>query len=282
MTVWTNTRAEFTAATKVLLQYSQRIEDRVAGAASLAGYCRSCKRITQMRVTLGEPTGSWRNLLEGMVCECGLNGRSRLALTVLDELLMTSKFPKSLVFERLTPFYAHLAMRLPGLVGTEYLGDSVPNGAMVERDGITVRSESIMALEFESGSLDMVMHFDVLEHVPEWRLGLRECWRVLKPGGVMMFTAPFYDELDRNIVRAEMQGTTIRHILPPAYHGNPLSPEGSLVYIHPSWEVHEYINSVGFGAIKMALCYDPLQGIFSNGCPFSDGHMWPLVFVVTK
>lgn len=282
MTVWTNTRAEFTAATEVLFQYSLGIEDVVAKATQLAGYCRSCQRVTQMRVTLGEPSGSWRNLLEGMVCECGLNGRSRLALTVLDELLMTRKFPKSLVLERLTPFYAHLAMRLPGLIGTEFLGDTVPNGSMTDRGGITVRSESMMALTIDSSSLDIVMHFDVLEHIPDWRLGLIECRRVLKPGGVMFFTIPFYDELDKNIVRAEMQGTKINNLLPPTYHGNPLSPEGSLVFIHPSWEVYEFINSMGFGAFKMALCYDPIQGIFSNGCPFPDGHMWPLVFVVIK
>ena len=282
MTVWTNTRAEFSAATKVLLQYSQGIEKEVSKAAKMAGYCRACERIRQMQVTLGEPPGTWRNLLEGMVCECGLNGRTRLVLTVLDEILKTRKFAKSLVLERLTPFYAHLEKRLPGLIGSEYLGDTVPAGALVERNGITLRSESMMALAFESSSLDIVMHFDVLEHVPDWRLGLRECWRVLKPGGVMLFTAPFYDELDRNIVRAEWQGGKIRNLLPAAFHGNPLSSEGSLVFIHPSWEVHEFMTSIGFTSVKMALSYDPIQGIFSNGCPFPDGHMWPFVFVVTK
>lgn len=282
MTVWMETRATFTAATNVLLQYSQDIEKEVAKAETLTGYCRACKRVAQMQVTLGEPIGSWRNLLEGMLCECGLNARNRLALTVLDEILMTRKFARSVVLERLTPFYAHLAARLPGLIGSEYLGDTVPAGTSVRKGDITVRSESIMALSFESGSIDIVLHFDVLEHVPDWRLGLLECLRVLKPGGVMLFTVPFYDGLDRNIVRAEWQGGTIRNLLPAAYHGNPLSPDGSLVFIHPSWEVYEFMTSIGLRSVKIALSYDPIQGIFSNGCPFPDGHMWPLVFVLTK
>jgi len=173
-------------------------------------------------------------------------------------------------------------MRLPGLIGCEYLGDTVPAGALVEKAGIAVRSENMMAFALESDALDIVMHFDVLEHVPDWRLGLRECWRVLRPGGIMLFTTPFYDGLERNIVRADWQEGKIRYLLPAAYHGNPLSSEGSLVYIHPSWEVFECLTSIGFGSVRMAVCYDPIQGIFSNGCPFPDGHTWPLVFVVTK
>jgi SAM-dependent methyltransferase len=235
-----------------------------------------------MQVTAGEPAGVWRNLLEGMACGCGLNGRTRLILTVLDEILSTRQFTHSLVLERLTPFYAHLEKRLPGLIGSEYLGEEIPAGDVVERSGIAVRSESMMALSFETGSLDLVMHFDVLEHVPDWRLGLQECGRVLKHGGVMLFTAPFYHELDRNIVRAVWEDGKIRHLLPAGYHGNPISTDGSLVFIHPSWEVHEFMTSLGFASVKMALVYEPGQGIFSNGCPFPDGHTWPVAFVVTK
>jgi SAM-dependent methyltransferase len=282
MIVWMNTRAEFVATTELLLQYSEGIESVVAKATKLAGYCRACEGIRQMQVTLEAPNGTWRNLLEGMVCECGLNGRCRSALAVLDEILIGRQFASALVLERLTPFYGQLAMRLPGLIGCEYLGDTVPAGALVEKAGIAVRSENMMAFALESDALDIVMHFDVLEHVPDWRLGLRECWRVLRPGGIMLFTTPFYDGLERNIVRADWQEGKIRYLLPAAYHGNPLSSEGSLVYIHPSWEVFECLTSIGFGSVRMAVCYDPIQGIFSNGCPFPDGHTWPLVFVVTK
>lgn len=48
----------------------------------------------------------------------------------------------------------------------------------------------MMALPFESGSFDLVVHSDTLEHVPDPVRGLRECRRVLRGGGACIFTAP--------------------------------------------------------------------------------------------
>ncbi|HKP94461.1 MAG TPA: methyltransferase domain-containing protein, partial [Fibrobacteria bacterium] len=44
---------------------------------------------------------------------------------------------------------------------------------------------------FKSGSLDIVFHTEVLEHVFETGAFLGECARVLKRGGSMFFTVPF-------------------------------------------------------------------------------------------
>jgi SAM-dependent methyltransferase len=282
MTIWVNTRSEFSSATGALMQYAPQIEMQVAKEDTRAGYCRSCSCFKPLRVTLGEPRGTWRNLLEGMVCECGLNGRGRLALTILDEILRARRFPQSVVLERFTPMYGDLAKRLPGLVGCEFLGDTYPRGASVNVNGVEVISENMMDLSFRSESKDLIMHFDVLEHIPDWRAGLSECFRVLKQSGYMLFTIPFYDALDKNIVRARCNNGEIEHLLPRAYHGNPLSSEGSLVFIHPSWELYEGIAGLGFASVQIAISYDPIQGIFSNGCPFPDGHMWPVVFVARK
>jgi SAM-dependent methyltransferase len=48
----------------------------------------------------------------------------------------------------------------------------------------------MMALPFESGSFDLVVHSDTLEHVPDPALGLRECRRILRRGGACIFTVP--------------------------------------------------------------------------------------------
>jgi SAM-dependent methyltransferase len=45
-------------------------------------------------------------------------------------------------------------------------------------------------LSFADGSYDLVVHSDTLEHVPEPVLGLKECSRLLAPGGSCIFTIP--------------------------------------------------------------------------------------------
>lgn len=48
----------------------------------------------------------------------------------------------------------------------------------------------MMTLPFEARSFDVVVHSDTLEHVPDATRGLRECRRVLRPGGACLFTVP--------------------------------------------------------------------------------------------
>src|SRR5262249_41102242 len=150
----------------------------------------------------GQPPDSWRSLLEGMVCACGLNGRMRLILSVLDEVVRPGRDVHAFVMERLTPLFAPLAARVPELIGSEYF-EGVAPGTLVNVGNIEVRCESMMALSFADASLDLVMHFDVLEHVPDWRRSLLDCARVLRQGGTLFFTCPFFYRLERNIVRAE-------------------------------------------------------------------------------
>ena len=71
-------------------------------------------------------------------------------------------------------------------------------------------------LKIADESFDIVVHSDTLEHVPDPVRGLRECRRVLRPGGKLLFTIP--------IVPSRL--TRRRAGLPPSYHGNHANSHG--------------------------------------------------------
>jgi ubiquinone/menaquinone biosynthesis C-methylase UbiE len=56
--------------------------------------------------------------------------------------------------------------------------------------GITLARGSIYHLPFPDHTFDGVILSEVLEHLDDDRAGLREVWRVAKPGGVVVITVP--------------------------------------------------------------------------------------------
>lgn len=282
MLVWLHSRSEIEARFSKLAAEDEAARSFLVSRAIAPGFCVGCGRDVSFRVTHEPPAkmDGWRNLLEGMICDCGLNGRMRSALLAWQNLRTTETFRTSLIFEKVTPLFRLMSAIDPSLMGCEYLGADKVAGAAYAWGGQDVRHESIEALSCADGSLDLMMHFDVLEHVPDLARALEECWRVLRPGGSMLFTLPFYPGLEKHRVRAVLTDGEVHHLLPPAYHGNPVG-DGALVFIHPGWQLLDDLQQAGF-AVSAALVFDPAQGIVSNNCPYADGVSWPLVFRAVK
>ena len=57
----------------------------------------------------------------------------------------------------------------------------------------------VLRLPYRDAALDGVFGFGVLHHLPDWRSGLREIARVLKPGG-FYFLEEFYPQLYQNFL----------------------------------------------------------------------------------
>ena len=197
----------------------------------------------------GSGTVNWRE----RVC-CPLTGfanRSRATVHVFD--MEMEVYPDSEIYlmEQASPLYHFLKARFPRLVGSEHLGEQVPLGNL-NSDG--VRNEDATHLSFKTESLDAVVSLDVLEHVPNFLSAFRECARVLRRGGRMLWSVPFINAGASNLIRARLVSGRIEHIEPPEYHADPISPHGVLCYQHFGWEMLEQIRSAGFRD-AYAVCY---------------------------
>lgn len=145
-------------------------------------------------------------------------------------------------------------------ISTEYIDSSLKSGDAVA-DLIHV---DIQQTHFLDSSLDFILTSDVLEHVPFPEKALRETYRILKPGGCHIFTAPFYHHRFTNERRASLRDDgSIEHHRQPWYHDDPLRPEGVLAYNVFAPELLCQVEAVGFEARLLRL-HSPLYGIYGQ------------------
>ncbi len=83
----------------------------------------------------------------------------------------------------------------------------------------------VYRLPYRDASLDGIFGFGVLHHLPDWRGGLREVSRVLKPGG-FYFLEEFYPQLYQNFLAKRLF----------------LHPEDDRFYSH---DLHQYLQDCG-------------------------------------
>lgn len=120
--------------------------------------------------------------------------------------------------------------------------------------------EDVTRLSFADASLDAVVSFDVLEHVPDYERALSEFARVLRPGGTLIATFPFTDTAE-TVVRAGIDDDgNVFHLLEPEYHGDPISG-GVLCFHHFGWDILEVARRAGFAQARMMMPWAPEQGL---------------------
>ena len=105
------------------------------------------------------------------------------------------------------------------------------------------------------------------------RVGGSHRGRVLRPGGVMLTTIPFHSGNDASVLRAKLNAEVLNHLLPPMFHGNPVSAEGSLVFTDFGWDVLGHMRMIGFTDVVVEVYADTEHGHLGGG---------QLVFRITK
>lgn len=154
--------------------------------------------------------------------------------------------------------YQWLQQQGATLTGSEYF-PSVPSGEY--RNGVLC--QDVQALSFADNSFDLCTSTDVFEHVADDHKGFAQVARVLRPGGLFVFTVPLYGG-EATIERARyVAGGNIEHLLPPEYHGDPVGPAGRILALRNYGnDIVERLCKAGFAAAEIIA---PTQHWFGSG-----------------
>lgn len=183
--------------------------------ASNPGYCHCCRKDTQFDIT-----GTW--LRDLYLCRsCHSIPRQRHINYILDRY-----FPNWVEIEihESSPSNNFISQWASCYSSSQYF-EGVAEGALHNGH----RCENLEHLTFKDNSFDIFITQDVMEHVFHPNKAIQEIMRVLKPGGVHVFTAPKHKNITEGYARAVIENGEVKHLLEPMYHGNPIGDGRALV-----------------------------------------------------
>jgi SAM-dependent methyltransferase len=231
----------------------------------ISGVCDVCGGPAKFQLDWQYSDHVTLNFRERLVCgRCHLSNRQRFAYKLLQDYAaaQSGRCPTVYLYEQVTPFFAHARRHLRARVfGSEYLGCEAKAGEVING----LRHEDALNLSFADQSLDVLMSNDVLEHVPDYQRALVESWRVLAPGGKLIFSVPFFRDRLRTVQRARMTSAGIEKLFPEQYHGNPVSAQGSLVFFDFGWDLLGACLQAGFADAYVLVYHSLLHGYLGEG-----------------
>jgi SAM-dependent methyltransferase len=130
---------------------------------------------------------------------------------------------------------------------SEYFQDH-PMGAMV--DGVL--NQDIQKLTFPDGSFDLVTSNQVFEHVADDLAGYKEIFRVLRPGGAMIFSVPLYDA-PSTLHTAELNNGKVVFFREPECHDSRIGGAQSapVFWRHSLRDVCSRVMQAGFARAEL-------------------------------
>jgi SAM-dependent methyltransferase len=193
----------------------------------------------------------------GVRClRCGASAITLSVATVLRAI--RPAFGSERVYELSSrgPLFEFLRTQVSDLTYSECF-DDVPPGAV--RNGVPC--QDVERLTFENASFDVCTSTEVFEHVPDDARGFSEIYRVLRPGGIFLFTVPLSDA-ERTVERARKRNGRVEHLLPPEYHGDRIRGQGRvLVFRDYGRDILQRLRSAGFSQARFdGRCKDGFLG----------------------
>jgi|GEM_PF-4261320 len=175
----------------------------------------------------------------------------------LAQLPQTAEGASLKIYDAQVPFrYEHIAYPIPHFlarcewlkVKTSLHEPAQPWGVKL---GPSITNQNLEALTFPDNSFDIVITSDVMEHVRLDALAHREIRRVLKPGGIYLFTVPQLRDHRETMTRVAVVDPSDpakdQFLMEKEYHGDANSKEGGvLTYRAYGTDLDEALASLGF------------------------------------
>ncbi len=232
-------------------------------ATALQGRCQVCGG----SVRFGTDAPGNPSTREGLNCSaCHCNARQRAAAALLLDAIRDTAAARVYSTEQASPLHVALRRQLPGLRGSEFVA-TMPRRLRLSqwlwRQGVFewVHRQDVTALSFGDACFDGVITLDVLEHVPDFAAALREFSRILRPGGTLVLTVPFYaGRMQSQLLAAIRADGSIQHLQPAEYHGDPLG-SGVLCFHHFAWDLLDAMRAAGFSTAEAVRMQDRENGL---------------------
>jgi len=238
----------------------QELAIRDGGEKSLSGYCAVCgeeSRFLLSSASLEEikqrRAVNWR---EELSCrKCHFSARMRATVDAVDAVRDGRTIGACYIMEAVTPLFSYLKeKRFPLLTGSDFLGPGREGGKTYRYLGREVRHENVTRLSFADNTFDLVMSFDVLEHVSDITAALKEVYRVTTPGGAFLLSVPLHLHLPQGGRRALQQADgSITHFKEPEYHGDPVTGKGVLCFHDYGLDFPDLLREAGFRTTEFMI-----------------------------
>jgi SAM-dependent methyltransferase len=198
------------------------------------------------------------NFRERLVCDItDLNNRIRGSIHIFEDYFNAQITDSIYLTEQCTKLGKWMQDKYPNLEASEYLidvSDTKQNHMNHYIAPHKLKHQDLTNLSFDDKSFHSILSFDCFEHIPDYKNAFKECLRVLKPNGKIIWSVPFDINNRKNLVRAQVnKDGSITHNTEPEYHGNPLSDDGCLSFYTFGWELLEELNGMGYSKTYMLL-----------------------------
>lgn len=185
---------------------------------------------------------------------CVFCGAAPIATSIVNVLIShVPNFKRKLIYELSArgAFFEYLTKNAENVVFSEYMEDVKPGDSV---NGVLC--QDVQDLTFDNGVFDICTSTEVFEHVPDDIKGFREVFRVLKDGGVFVFTVPLHD-VKTTVNRVQVEQGEIVYLFEPEYHDDSISGAGKvLVYRDYGRDIADALLSVGFSRVDIVEEFD--------------------------